>query len=62
MERFETDDTTIELEKVAAFESVETDEGLAVHVELNSGLTVKLEGDEEVESFVEAVDEFLESA
>jgi hypothetical protein len=53
-------DISVEPEKVLAFEPVVAAEEPAVRVQLNNGLTVTLQGDEEVQTFEEAVGEYLE--
>lgn len=53
-------DTSVEPEKVLAFETIDVTEKLGVRVHPTNGLTVALQGDEEVRTFEKAVDEYLE--
>jgi hypothetical protein len=59
---FEAGDTVIDLEKVMAFEDVDTSNGTgdqALTVYLANGATVAVKGEEKVEEFVHAIDELL---
>ena len=53
-------DISVDPEKVLAFEPVDAAEEPAVRVQLTNGLTVTLQGDEQVQTFEEAVEEYLE--
>ncbi len=60
---FTTGDATIELEKVAAFEEVPTPDAEAtLNVYLTNGAVVPVRGDDEVQGFVEAIEEHLEDS
>lgn len=57
---FDTTDDTIELEKVLVVEPIKAAEEPAVRVQLNNGSTVPVKGAEEVQEFMEALEEHLD--
>lgn len=58
---FEKADKPIDLEKVVAFEDAEGSKKPKLQVHLSNGSIASVEGKEDVQEFVEAIDEHLDA-